>query len=78
MEDIVNYLKKQILVREYLEDNPDIIPIKKYSIEPEDVIIPQDDGTCLTYGNVNDIMDTKRFKEWYKERSDVNETTIQN
>ena len=78
MEDIVNYLKKQILVREYLEDNPDIIPIKKYSIEPEDVIIPQDDGTVLTYGSANDIINTERFKKWFEERSDKNETTIQN
>lgn len=78
MEDIVNYLKKQILVREYLEDNPDIIPIKKYSIEPEDVIIPQDDGTVLTYGSANDIINTERFKKWFEERSDKNETTVHN
>ena len=78
MEDMINNLKVQRLIREYLEDNPNITPIKKYRIEPGDVLIPQEDGTFLTYGNVNDIMDTKRFKEWYKERSDVNETTIQN
>lgn len=74
MEDMVNNLKTQRLVREYLEDNPDIIPIKKYSIEPEDVIIPQDDGTFLTYGSVNDIINTERFKKWFEERSDRNET----
>lgn len=78
MEDMVNNLKTQRLVREYLEDNPDIIPIKKYSIEPEDVIIPQDDGTFLTYGSVNDIINTERFKRWFEERSDVNEDSIQN
>lgn len=78
MEDMVNNLKTQRLVREYLEDNPDIIPIKKYSIEPEDVIIPQEDGTILTYGNANDIMNTESFEEWYKERCGKNETTIQN
>lgn len=78
MGDMINNLKVQMLIREYLEDNPDIIPIKKYSIEPGDVLIPQEDGTVLTYGNVNDIMDTKRFKKWFEERSDKNETTIQN
>lgn len=78
MEDMINNLKTQRLVREYLEDNPDIISIKKYSIEPEDVIIPQDDGTFLTYGSVNDIINTERFKKWFEERSDKNETTIQN
>ena len=75
---IDNAFNVMFLLDEYLDDNPNITPIKKYSIKPGDVLIPQEDGTFLTYGNVNDIMDTKRFKEWYKERSDKNEDTIQN
>lgn len=78
MGDMINNLKVQRLIREYLEDNPNITPIKKYSIEPGDVLIPQDDGTSLTYGSVDDIINTERFKKWFEERSDKNETTVQN
>lgn len=75
---IDNAFNVMFLLDEYLDDNPDIKPIKKDSVEPGDIGIPQDDGTFLTYGSVNDIINTERFKKWFEERSDKNETTIQN
>jgi len=67
---IDNAFNVMFLLDEYLDDNPDIKPIKKDSIEPGDIGIPQDDGTFLTYGSANDIINTERFKKWFEERSD--------
>ena len=57
----------QHVVNEYLEER-DIEPHKVEEIDPEDIFIVNSVGDILSYGNVNDIIESKEFKEWMKER----------
>lgn len=60
-------LINQHVVNEYLEER-DIEPHKVEEINPEDIFIVNSVGDILSYGNVNDIIESKEFKEWMKER----------
>ena len=71
MENNDSIIKRNLItqhvVNEYLEER-DIEPHKVEEINPEDIFIVNSVGDILSYGNVNDIIESKEFKEWMKER----------